>query len=203
MRRELSGILEQVDRIQSLDLTTCPPRRTSALENVMRDDAPRPSLPVEEALREAPEVVGDASPSRCATGRARRRCSPSPPRRRRAPAAGEIGAWSCSRLPGPRPRTTAGGRSWRSTRARPRPGAGDRRRRGRPPLGGPADRRQGRPLDPRRAHHVPGRASWRASGRSTPPPASRASSRPARSCSARPTWTSSPWGRAPRTPPIR
>jgi Asp-tRNA(Asn)/Glu-tRNA(Gln) amidotransferase C subunit len=30
-----------------------------SLENVMRDDVPRPSLPVDEALREAPEVVED------------------------------------------------------------------------------------------------------------------------------------------------
>jgi len=61
MRRELSAILEAVERIQELDLAEVPPTtHVLALENVLRDDVPRPSLPVEEALREAPEVVGDA-----------------------------------------------------------------------------------------------------------------------------------------------
>lgn len=58
MEAELSGILEHVDVIQGLDLDDVPPTtHVLALENVMRDDVPRPSLPVEEALREAPEVV--------------------------------------------------------------------------------------------------------------------------------------------------
>jgi len=61
MRRELSAILEAVERIQELDLAEVPPTtHVLALENVLRDDVPRPSLPVEEALREAPEVVADA-----------------------------------------------------------------------------------------------------------------------------------------------
>ena len=61
MRRELSAILEAVERIQELDLADVPPTtHVLALENVLRDDVPRPSLPVDEALREAPEVEGDA-----------------------------------------------------------------------------------------------------------------------------------------------
>ena len=57
---ELSGILEHVDAIQALDLDDVPPTtHVLALENVKRDDEPRPSLPVEEALREAPRVVED------------------------------------------------------------------------------------------------------------------------------------------------
>lgn len=57
---ELSGILEHVDAIQALPLDDVPPTtHVISLENVMRDDVPRPSLPVEEALREAPEVVED------------------------------------------------------------------------------------------------------------------------------------------------
>lgn len=58
METELSGILEHVDVIQALDLDGVPPT-THVLElvNVMRADEPRPSLSVEEALREAPEVV--------------------------------------------------------------------------------------------------------------------------------------------------
>ncbi len=55
---ELSGILEHIDRIQALALDDVPPT-THVVEqqNVLRDDLPRPSLPVEEALREAAEVV--------------------------------------------------------------------------------------------------------------------------------------------------
>jgi aspartyl-tRNA(Asn)/glutamyl-tRNA(Gln) amidotransferase subunit C len=61
MRRELSAILEAVERIQELDLAGVPPTsHVLSLENVLRDDVPRPSLPVEEALREAPEVVAEA-----------------------------------------------------------------------------------------------------------------------------------------------
>ncbi|WP_217924071.1 Asp-tRNA(Asn)/Glu-tRNA(Gln) amidotransferase subunit GatC [Miltoncostaea oceani] len=57
---ELSGILAHVDAIQALDLDhVAPTTHVISLENVMRDDVPRPSLPVEEALREAPEVVED------------------------------------------------------------------------------------------------------------------------------------------------
>lgn len=60
MRAELSGILDHVDRIQALDLDDVPPTtHVIALENVMRDDEPWESLPVEEALREAPRVVDD------------------------------------------------------------------------------------------------------------------------------------------------
>ena len=55
---ELSSILEHVDVIQGLDLDDVPPTtHVLSLENVMRDDEPRPSLPVDEALREAPRVV--------------------------------------------------------------------------------------------------------------------------------------------------
>ena len=57
---ELSGILAHVDAIQALDLDhVAPTTHVISRENVMRDDVPRPSLPVEEALREAPEVVED------------------------------------------------------------------------------------------------------------------------------------------------
>lgn len=58
MEAELSGILEHVDVIQSLDLDDVPPTtHVITLENVMREDVPTPSLSVDEALREAPEVV--------------------------------------------------------------------------------------------------------------------------------------------------
>ncbi len=58
MEAELSGILEHVDVIQALDLDGVPPTtHVLELENVMRDDVPRASLSIDEALREAPEVV--------------------------------------------------------------------------------------------------------------------------------------------------
>ena len=60
MVSELSGILEHVDKIQALDLDDVPPTtHVISLQNVMREDVPRPSLSVEDALREAPDVVED------------------------------------------------------------------------------------------------------------------------------------------------
>lgn len=60
MGAELSGILEHVDKIQALDLDDVPPTtHVLTLENVVREDVPRPSLSVEDALREAPDVVED------------------------------------------------------------------------------------------------------------------------------------------------
>ena len=56
MASELSGILEHVDRISELDLDeTEPTSHVVALENVLRPDEPRPSLPREKALGSAPD----------------------------------------------------------------------------------------------------------------------------------------------------
>jgi aspartyl-tRNA(Asn)/glutamyl-tRNA(Gln) amidotransferase subunit C len=53
---ELSGILEHVDRIGNLDLEGVEPTsHVVALENVLRADEPRPSLPRDIALASAPE----------------------------------------------------------------------------------------------------------------------------------------------------
>jgi aspartyl-tRNA(Asn)/glutamyl-tRNA(Gln) amidotransferase subunit C len=53
---ELSGILDHVDRIGNLDLDGVEPTsHVVALENVLRPDEPRPSLPREVALASAPE----------------------------------------------------------------------------------------------------------------------------------------------------
>ena len=53
---ELSGILEHVDRIGNLDLEGVEPTsHVVKLENVLRPDEPRPSLPREVALASAPE----------------------------------------------------------------------------------------------------------------------------------------------------
>lgn len=60
MQRELSGILEHIERIQSLDLEGVPPTtHVVQLANVLREDQPRPGLTREEALREAPAVLDD------------------------------------------------------------------------------------------------------------------------------------------------
>lgn len=56
MTEELSGILDHVDRIAQMDLEGVEPTsHVVALENVLREDEPRPSLPRERALEPAPE----------------------------------------------------------------------------------------------------------------------------------------------------
>jgi aspartyl-tRNA(Asn)/glutamyl-tRNA(Gln) amidotransferase subunit C len=61
MTGELSGILEHVDRIGRLDLEGVEPTsHVVALENVLRADEPRPSLPPEVALEQAPEPLDGA-----------------------------------------------------------------------------------------------------------------------------------------------
>lgn len=61
MTGELSGILEHVDRIGKLDLEGVEPTtHVVALENVLRADEPRPSLPPEIALEQAPEPLDGA-----------------------------------------------------------------------------------------------------------------------------------------------
>jgi aspartyl-tRNA(Asn)/glutamyl-tRNA(Gln) amidotransferase subunit C len=57
---QLSAILDAVSKVQELDLSDVPPT-SHPLEvvNVWREDQPRPSLPVEEALANAPDRDGD------------------------------------------------------------------------------------------------------------------------------------------------
>jgi aspartyl-tRNA(Asn)/glutamyl-tRNA(Gln) amidotransferase subunit C len=56
MSVELSGILEHVDRISSLDLDDVEPTsHVVALSNVLRADEPEPCLPRERALEPAPD----------------------------------------------------------------------------------------------------------------------------------------------------
>lgn len=58
MREELSGILEHIDAIRAMDLDGVEPTtHVIEVENVLRPDEPRPSLPRDEALREASDVV--------------------------------------------------------------------------------------------------------------------------------------------------
>lgn len=61
MARELSTILEHVERIGELDLRdTEPTSHVVALENVLRADEPRPSWPRERILEGAPDPADGA-----------------------------------------------------------------------------------------------------------------------------------------------
>jgi aspartyl-tRNA(Asn)/glutamyl-tRNA(Gln) amidotransferase subunit C len=61
MAEELSGILEHVERIAQLDLDDVEPTsHVIALENVLRADEPRPSLPRERVLEPAPDPADGA-----------------------------------------------------------------------------------------------------------------------------------------------
>jgi aspartyl-tRNA(Asn)/glutamyl-tRNA(Gln) amidotransferase subunit C len=61
MARELSGILEHVDRIAQLDLDEVEPTsHVVDLENVLRADDPRPSWPREQILEQAPDPAEGA-----------------------------------------------------------------------------------------------------------------------------------------------
>ena len=54
-QEQLSAILEAVSKVQELDLSDVPPTSHPLdVVNVWREDSPRPSLPVEEALANAP-----------------------------------------------------------------------------------------------------------------------------------------------------
>jgi aspartyl-tRNA(Asn)/glutamyl-tRNA(Gln) amidotransferase subunit C len=58
MPAELSKILDHVERMDELDLEGVEPTsHVVELQNVLREDVPRPSLPRERALEGAPEVA--------------------------------------------------------------------------------------------------------------------------------------------------
>ncbi len=57
---ELNHIVDQYAILARLDTEAIPPTaQTIELENILRDDAARPSLPLEDALRNAPAREGD------------------------------------------------------------------------------------------------------------------------------------------------
>ena len=61
MSRELSGILEHVERISELDLEGVEPTsHVVELENVLRPDEPRPSWSRDEVLEHAPDAADGA-----------------------------------------------------------------------------------------------------------------------------------------------
>jgi aspartyl-tRNA(Asn)/glutamyl-tRNA(Gln) amidotransferase subunit C len=60
MTAELAKILEHIDKLGELDLTAVEPTaHVLAITDVLRPDKPRPSLPRDEALRNAPAVSDD------------------------------------------------------------------------------------------------------------------------------------------------
>lgn len=59
-RLQLSAVLEYAERLRCLDVGDIPLTATVLpLENVLRDDEPYPSLPVEDVLANAPTVEGN------------------------------------------------------------------------------------------------------------------------------------------------
>jgi len=60
MRRELDGILSYIDKLRALDTDGVPPTSHAVpMTNVMREDEPRPSLPQDEMLANAPDRSGE------------------------------------------------------------------------------------------------------------------------------------------------
>jgi len=58
---QLDAILEAVGKVSELDLSGVEPTlHPLELSNVWAEDAPQPSLPLEDALANAPEVEDDA-----------------------------------------------------------------------------------------------------------------------------------------------
>jgi aspartyl-tRNA(Asn)/glutamyl-tRNA(Gln) amidotransferase subunit C len=58
---QLSAILDYVEALQALDTDDVPPTTSAVpLDNVMRADEVRPSLPVEDALANAPDHADDS-----------------------------------------------------------------------------------------------------------------------------------------------
>jgi aspartyl-tRNA(Asn)/glutamyl-tRNA(Gln) amidotransferase subunit C len=60
MTRQLRAILDYVNQLQEVDTKSVEPlAHPLPLENVFRDDEPAPSLPVDQALANAPDRHGE------------------------------------------------------------------------------------------------------------------------------------------------
>lgn len=60
MTRQLSAIVDYVTQLQAVDTSGVEPlAHALPVHDVFRDDEPRPSLPVDEALANAPDRRGD------------------------------------------------------------------------------------------------------------------------------------------------
>jgi aspartyl-tRNA(Asn)/glutamyl-tRNA(Gln) amidotransferase subunit C len=59
MQAELNSILAYIDKLRSVDTAgVAPTSHAVPLTNVMREDEPRPSLPLADMLANAPEAAG-------------------------------------------------------------------------------------------------------------------------------------------------
>ena len=59
MTGELSKVLDHIEKMSELDLEGVEPTsHVVELENVLREDVPRPSIPRETALEQAPDTEG-------------------------------------------------------------------------------------------------------------------------------------------------
>jgi aspartyl-tRNA(Asn)/glutamyl-tRNA(Gln) amidotransferase subunit C len=60
MSRELSTVLDHIEKISELDLDGVPPTsHVVQVENVLRPDEPRPCWPRDRVLAEAPDAAAD------------------------------------------------------------------------------------------------------------------------------------------------
>jgi aspartyl-tRNA(Asn)/glutamyl-tRNA(Gln) amidotransferase subunit C len=60
MREQLNGILAYIEKLNALDTRDVEPTSHAVpMVNVMRDDAPGPCLPRDEALANAPDRAGE------------------------------------------------------------------------------------------------------------------------------------------------
>jgi len=60
LQGQLNHILDQYAKLAELDTESIPPTaQTIELENILRDDVPRPSLPRDAVLANAPQRDGD------------------------------------------------------------------------------------------------------------------------------------------------
>lgn len=61
MQKDMSSILDHVDRLAEIDIDGIEPTsHVVPLENVLRDDVPRPSLDREVSLAQAPDAADGA-----------------------------------------------------------------------------------------------------------------------------------------------
>jgi aspartyl-tRNA(Asn)/glutamyl-tRNA(Gln) amidotransferase subunit C len=58
--RQLAGILEYAEQLQAVDTTGVPATSHVNAQRSERPDEPRPSLPVQEAIANAPDAAPDA-----------------------------------------------------------------------------------------------------------------------------------------------
>ncbi len=59
MAEQLSAVLGYIEKLNQVDTSDVPPTALSVNQNVLRPDVALPSMPLEQALTNAPQRVGD------------------------------------------------------------------------------------------------------------------------------------------------